>query len=323
MLNNKKRRSCDGLEAVQADIIQLRKTRLSSLATEQRAIHFPDADGTVALSDEIPSMVNTVTTDTTQTITGAKTFSTAPKIGQSTLASAATSSRTVTLPDTTGTVALTSDLNNLVTTNTSQTISGTKSFNPGTLRCSSNFVEGEQGLLMYSPSFSEARIYHLDPGNTNLVLPIGGPPFDTLVSNANEAIITNKDLSSSTNIFPRFFTFLTTPHIFTGSTTITAGSTQNFQISGNGTPTIPITASAVLVSVYGSVANSGGYIEANRQGSMGALNNNLFLFQASSNAALWGTTAVIPLNNSNGQISFRASGSNVTISGGTALGYFN
>lgn len=323
MLNNKKRRSCDGLEAVQADVIQLRKTRLSSLATEQREVNFPDADGTVALTSDIPSMVNTVTTDTTQTITGAKTFSTAPKIGQTTLTSAATSSRTATLPDITGTIALTSDLNNLVTTNTTQTISGEKTFNAGSLRCSSNFVEGQQGLLMYGPDFSEARIYHLDPASTNLVLPVGEPPFDTLVSNGSAAIISNKDLSSSTNIFPRFFTFLTTPHIFAVSTTINAGNTQNFQISGNGTPTIPATASAVLVSVYGSVATSGGYIEANRQGSMGALNNNLFLFQASSNAALWGTTAVIPLNNSNGQISFRANGSNITISGGTALGYFN
>lgn len=263
-----KRRTCDGLDKVEADLIQLRKTRLKSLATEQKEVNFPNADGTVALLTDIPVVTNLVTTDTTQNITGAKTFS------------------------------------------------------KGTLSCTSDFYGGQAAITITGVDGYTTRIYHQDPTNSHFILPDGGAYADSLISSSSTNNLFNKDLSSPTNTFPNFFTYLTTPHIFTISNTITAGSTQDFQISGNGTPSIPISASAVLVSVYGSVATSGGYIEANRQGSIGALNNNLFLFQASSNGVLWGTTAVIPLNNTNGQISFRASGSNVTISGGTALGYF-
>lgn len=81
---------------------QVGDTTLSSLASIPRSVAFPNASGTLALTSDIPS--NSVTTDTTQTISALKTFSTGPKIGNTTFTSIATGSKTITLPDVTDTI---------------------------------------------------------------------------------------------------------------------------------------------------------------------------------------------------------------------------
>lgn len=123
-----KRKTNDNLDQVQVQSLRVGKSKVLSNASSNQTLSLPNASGTVALLSDLPVTTNFVTTDTTQSITGLKTFSTAPKVKNSTVDSVATVAQTVTFPDATGTVALTSDLTNLVTTNTTQSISGAKTF---------------------------------------------------------------------------------------------------------------------------------------------------------------------------------------------------
>jgi len=105
---------------------------LSSLGSTLRTYTLPDASGTLALTSDIPSLAGYVTLGTTQTITGAKTFSayttftstvditsglTFSNSGFTLVLQPPTLSvnRTVTLPNGTGTLALTSDISYPVT----------------------------------------------------------------------------------------------------------------------------------------------------------------------------------------------------------------
>jgi hypothetical protein len=128
-----KRKTCDGLDVVSVDQLKVGKTRIQTDATQLRTLTLPDASGTVALTTDVPTITNMVTTDTAQTISGVKTFSSNPKIGLSTLATNATVARTVTFPDATGTVALTTDIvsvdaANMATTTTQQSFAQSKHF---------------------------------------------------------------------------------------------------------------------------------------------------------------------------------------------------
>ena len=69
-------------------------------------IALPSSAGTLALLSDIPSLDNYVTLDGAQSITGVKTFSSAPVISSIT-----NSSATLTVPSTTGTLALVSEVN--------------------------------------------------------------------------------------------------------------------------------------------------------------------------------------------------------------------
>ena len=69
-------------------------------------IALPSSAGTLALLSDIPSLDNYVTLDGAQSITGVKTFSAAPVISSISNASA-----TLTVPSTTGTLALVSEVN--------------------------------------------------------------------------------------------------------------------------------------------------------------------------------------------------------------------
>ena len=159
------------------------------------------ADSSGVLSTQaIPSLSNYVTLDTTQTISGAKTFNLSIKIdsgssgqylafkqypsGSTGLAghtsiyaigsdtfgisyggandilfktASPTFPRTYTFPDANGTVALTSDLGNYVTTNTTQTVSGQKTFYSSTTVFDSNqtstLIEGRAQGTLYGGMF--------------------------------------------------------------------------------------------------------------------------------------------------------------------------
>lgn len=106
----------------------------------------PNTSGTLALTSDIPSASSFVTVDTTQTITGAKSFTnvngiSAEKITVSDLINTPTietgeivpvnTQYSIALPQKSGTIALTNDIpstSNLVTTNTTQTITSAKTF---------------------------------------------------------------------------------------------------------------------------------------------------------------------------------------------------
>ncbi len=103
----------------------------SSLKSGSYVYTMPSATGTLALTSQIPSIANLVTTDTDQTISGIKTFNSGKLI-----ATNITNTGTLTLPTTTGTIALTSQIPsiaNLVTTDTDQTVTGIKTFSSGKL----------------------------------------------------------------------------------------------------------------------------------------------------------------------------------------------
>ena len=74
--------------------------------SSSQEIALPSSAGTLALLSDIPSLANYVTLDGVQSITGVKTFSSAPVIS-----SISNSSATLTVPSTTGTLALVSEVN--------------------------------------------------------------------------------------------------------------------------------------------------------------------------------------------------------------------
>ena len=150
---------------------------------------FPAASGTIALTSDIPSLAGYVTLATTQTITGAKTFS-----GAVTLTSSVTTNnltfansgffltlqpptlsvnRTVTLPDATGTLALTSDLtpyalnSEVVKLTGNQTIAGLKTF--------SVYTTHEQGaLIKHGINLLQAGYTGIGASTLGLVIGLAG-----------------------------------------------------------------------------------------------------------------------------------------------------
>lgn len=106
----------------------------------------PSATGTLALTSDIPSLANYVTTNTNQSITGIKTFTNEQLFsngltingGYLTFADSGfsstldtttlTASRAILLPNASGTLALTSDLSSYVTLASNQTVTGLKTF---------------------------------------------------------------------------------------------------------------------------------------------------------------------------------------------------
>jgi hypothetical protein len=96
-----------------------------STITNTGILTLPTTTGTLALVSQIPSLTNYVDLSSNQSITGVKTFSTAPVI------SSITNTGTLTLPITTGTLALVSQIptnSTYVDLSTNQTITGIKTF---------------------------------------------------------------------------------------------------------------------------------------------------------------------------------------------------
>jgi len=121
-------------------------TLVTSGNTANRTYTFPNASGTIALTSDIPTSSTYVDLTSAQTITGIKTFTNEQLFGNGitltggyiTYTSGSfnltlntnilTANRNIYLPDASGTVALTSNLADFVTTNTMQTITGLKTF---------------------------------------------------------------------------------------------------------------------------------------------------------------------------------------------------
>lgn len=162
-------------------------------ASGSNTYQFPNKTGTIALTSDIPSTNNFVTLAGDQTITGAKTFNETTDFGNGVsvgitdstdrinigvdsenhagiieFASEAVVGCTLTLPDRSGTIAILDDIpstNNLVTTDTAQTISGAKTFK-------SNLIVGTPSTTSVTLSsngkisnFQGIRGFDIDPSN--------------------------------------------------------------------------------------------------------------------------------------------------------------
>ena len=116
--------TCDLLNRVECDRIKIKRTKIIADSTVV-TITLPSVDGTVALTSQIPSLSNYVDLTSNQTIAGTKTFSSTPVI------STISNIGTLTLPTSSGTVALTSQIPtsaNYVDLTSNQVIAGIKTF---------------------------------------------------------------------------------------------------------------------------------------------------------------------------------------------------
>jgi hypothetical protein len=145
---------------------------------------------------------------------------------------------------------------------------------------------------------------------------------DTLIGRATTDVLTNKDLTSATNSFPRSFTKLTTTYRFYNNVTLTSGATNNVVLQGNGTPAIPISASAVLVTIFGTYSADNAYVEACAGGGLATVTSSHTLYgQAEGGTRAFAHTALIILNNSDGSVDIRVNGGNATSVDASVLAY--
>ena len=214
----------------------------SLTANTNRTYTMPDANGILALTSDIPSLANYVTLDGTQTITGSKTFSAAtvfssttthsgvasfgtgsptafatdgtliiPKIRlyngtpatiYSDFVSAATTNRSITVPDASGTMALTSNLSAYLPL-TGGSLSGALtigaySFASSAIqftRATTNTISpaSGNGIMVFGGGSSQIRI------NTNNAICFdmnnGGTPYTSLLlsQNGNTVLINSPD----------------------------------------------------------------------------------------------------------------------------------
>ncbi len=157
---------------------------------EKYSLLFPSADGTLALKEDIPDLSKLVTTDTAQTISGAKTFTKGIVLQQKVLTTtqsitispihivyqSATSTgivrteRTYTFPDKDGQLAVTADLADYATLDTEQRITGKKTFNAGSFSAnmgSGRFrsLQGRNGMAMMYEATSTPNGFILETDN--------------------------------------------------------------------------------------------------------------------------------------------------------------
>ena len=152
-------------------------------STSQKLISLPSSDGTIALTKDIPSISNLVTTNTDQTISGTKTFTSHVVVANANdlqnktdyeysgiVRHANNVSYSLLLPNKSGLIALTSDIpstSSFVTVSGDQTISGAKTFT-GTID-----IEGEAdsgSLCNVSVNSTGFIRYYEEDDNTEVVL---------------------------------------------------------------------------------------------------------------------------------------------------------
>lgn len=104
LMSEKRKQQHDGLSREEFDELRIRRTRLTSSAASSIQISLPSSAGTLALSTDIPS--NFVTTDTTQSITGAKSFTSTLKCPSLTTSA----DHLLSFPNSAGTLALSSSV---------------------------------------------------------------------------------------------------------------------------------------------------------------------------------------------------------------------
>jgi hypothetical protein len=148
-----------------------------AIPTGSTAMYYlPASSGTLALTSDIPTSSTYVDLTSAQTITGIKTFTNEQLFGNGitltggyiTYTSGSfnltlntnllTANRNIYLPDVSGTVALTSNLTDFVTTNTMQTITGLKTFSNdqtfnGNIIGTTAYFSGNLGIGNTSPSY--------------------------------------------------------------------------------------------------------------------------------------------------------------------------
>ena len=198
-LGTLKRKRCDGLEVINVDNLNLGRSKVRSNATTSRSVYLPDKAGTIAMTSDVPSVSNLVTTDTTQTITGAKTASGILTVSNSTQSTNAGNgslvvrggvgiAKDVFITGSLNAIAIpaTSGSESFVVTATTQTFSGVKLWNEGTLAILNSSANGRTFLS------SGAAATKVD----SFAFPSLGGANDTVVSLGSTQTLTNKTLTS-------------------------------------------------------------------------------------------------------------------------------
>lgn len=168
-------------------------------------INLPTTTGTLALTSDIPSLTNYVTLNTNQSITGTKTFdSNALEITDGFFASnfdqpLLAGNITLSLPTTTGTIALTSDipsLTNYVTLNTSQTITASKIFPGGVI----NVTDGSFLADIYPSTMTDDVTLTLPDTTGTLALLSDIPGLNTIQVDDGSAASPSISFNLDTNL---------------------------------------------------------------------------------------------------------------------------
>lgn len=195
----------------------------------------PTATGTVALTSQIPTNSTYVDLTTSQIIGGTKQFSSAPVIGTGTLI---TGARTFTLPASTGTLALTSQIptnSTYVDLTSTQTISGAKTFstNPqisaitpdgthtftiptttGTAALTSQTVDLSSSQTVNGAKSFGTSIAIGTAGSTISKVRFGSFTFGSVISGGGAADVATLDLSATFSSIPNMFFGILTPNPF-------------------------------------------------------------------------------------------------------------
>ena len=209
-------------------------------STSQKLISLPSSDGTIALTKDIPSISNLVTTNTDQTISGTKTFTSHVVVANandlqnktayeysSILRYANNTTYSLLLPSKSGLIALTSDIpstSSFVTVSGDQTISGAKTFT-GTIN-----IEGEAdsgSLCNVSVNSTGFIRYYEEDDNTEVVLNMPITQGETRTYTIATTNDVNNILTSS-NTYTGITTFNTSVYCKSGVLSTNYNDTSNY-----------------------------------------------------------------------------------------------
>lgn len=212
----------------------------------------PASSGQLALTSQIPSTANFVTTNTNQTIVGNKTFSQASLLMTDGSAFAATfevsplaANYIYTFPAKTGTVAMLSDITGggYARLDLAQNWTAAQTFDAGLNMNSLLFISPTGSFSIASPSAS-ASLTYAGVSNVTLTLPAIS---DTLVSLNSSGTLANKTLTCSSTTFSdsgKLLQFRVDPANAAGTSglnykynTSTGNLTHTFDLSGSSTNT--------------------------------------------------------------------------------------
>lgn len=185
--------SHDGLERVDTHELLLKRTKVVGSATDN-TVTLPTTSGTVALTSEIPDNTDYVDLTTNQTISGTKTFSSAPVTSEI----RPSAGQILTLPNATSTLVDTSSSQTL----NNKTLAASTVF-PTTVTLDGSAVLTTTNLLnvsnktLVAPKIQNGELY---VGSSLVQLPAVA---STLVTENTSQALTNKSFTSLTNTFHR------------------------------------------------------------------------------------------------------------------------
>lgn len=184
---NCKRKTNDNLDQINVQTLKVGKTKINSDASTNRSVTIPDVDGTLITSDDL---TNIVTTNTPQTISALKTFTPSLKIGDSTVQSSATTGRTLSLPDASGSVLV---------NEATQPVTGTKTFSNRQTFISGVYPDSNSVCLQAPSGFKTYLYSEQNTLDTHFKLPVdpGVPDPGEFVTTMLFQTVRNKTMVDS------------------------------------------------------------------------------------------------------------------------------